>query len=86
MAVNLHLIRSAPPRLIDGPLVCAGSRRELVERMAADLIRFEAFADEREAIRSLYGAGYLMVDIVMLIDDARQVAQTEVVAEAMSQP
>lgn len=84
--MNLHRIRNSPPRLIDGPLVPAGARRELVERMAADLIRFQAWHDEREAIRSLFGRGYSMVDIVMLIDDARQAAQTEVVAEAMSQP
>jgi hypothetical protein len=86
MIINLASIRRSPPRLIDGPLIFAGSRRELVERMAADLIRFDAWHDEHEAIRSLYGHGYPMVDIVMLIDDARQVAQTSVVAEAMSQP
>lgn len=74
-------------RLIDGPLTDARSRRTaLVQRMAADLIRYDAAHNEADAIRSLFGRGYSMADIVMLIDDARQVAAQEKVAAEMAKP
>jgi len=70
-------------RLLDGPLV--DSRRDLIERMAADLVRYEAHGNEPDAIRSLYGTRrYQMVDIVMLVDEARQVAMQEIVAAEMA--
>lgn len=58
-------------------------RKALVERMASDLIRFGAVANEQDSIRSLFGNGYSMVDLVMCIDDARQVAMQEIVAREM---
>jgi hypothetical protein len=67
------------------PQMQARERRiGLVARMAADLVRFEAHGSEPDAIRSLFGAGYPMADIVMLVDDARQVAMQEVVAREMA--
>jgi len=74
-----------PIRLLDAPLIDARTRRRaLVARMAQDLVRYDAHANEADAIRSLYGAGYPMADIVMLVDDARQVAVQEIVAKEMS--
>lgn len=71
-------------RLDDAVKVLAPRRRELVERMAKDLIRYESYVTEPDAIRSLFGRGYSMPDIVMLIDDARMVAFQEIVAKEMS--
>jgi hypothetical protein len=74
-------------RLIDGPLVDTRSRRTiLLERMAKDLIRYEAAHTEADAIRSLFGRGYAMADIVMLVDEARAIAFQEIVAAEMSKP
>ena len=71
--------------LLDRPLAdFFTARRKTVERMAADLVRFEAFRSETDAIRSLYGAGYPMLDIVVCVDDARQAAMQQVVAREMS--
>lgn len=61
-------------------------RHDLVQRMAADLIRFDALAVEADSIRSLYGAGYSMVDVVMRIDEARALAFQDVAAKEMSEP
>lgn len=61
-------------------------RTTLVPKMAADLVKFGTYGSERDAIRSLFGNGYAMTDIVMLIDDARQAAQQEIVAREMSRP
>lgn len=79
---------AVPLRLIDGPVVNT-HRSDLVKRMAADLVRFDAFRNEQDAIRSLHGAGYSMGDIVMCVDDAQQTAfqQTiDIVAREMSRP
>jgi hypothetical protein len=76
MALDLHLI--------DAPLMHYRTRRsELIAKMAKDLIRYEAYAYEPDAIRSLYGRGYPMADIVMLVDEARMLAFQEIVAEEM---
>lgn len=73
--------------LIDGALMDARERRkDLVGRMAKDLVKYDAVHDERDAIRSLFGRGFSMPDIIMLIDDARQVAMAEIVAKEMSKP
>lgn len=73
--------------LIDGAVMDATARRkETVTRMAKDLVRYDAVQDERDSIRSLFGRGYSMVDIVMMIDDARQAAMQEIVAREMSRP
>lgn len=73
-----------PVRLIDGPLVDT-RRGELVARMASDLIEAGTAGCERDAIRTLFGK-YAIADIMMLIDDARQAAQQEIVAREMSKP
>lgn len=73
--------------LIDGAL--SGNTvhtREVVERMARDLIRLDAVADERDAVRALTWCGkYSPFDVVRMAPDARQVAmQTQVAAEMTS--
>lgn len=60
------------------------ARRDLVCKMAFDLIRFDAIAVEADSIRSLCGAGYSPMDVMMLIDDVRQVAVQAIVAKEMS--
>ena len=62
------------------------ARQDLIAKMAADLIRFDALGPEADSIRSLHGARYSMVDIVMLIDEVRAVAFQELVAREMSEP
>jgi hypothetical protein len=59
-------------------------RRALVERMAADLVRYDALGNVEDSIRSLFGRGYATSDIHMLLDDARQVAFQEIVAKEMA--
>ena len=61
-------------------------RQSMVRQMARDLVRYDAHANEADSIRSLFGRGYSMVDIVILIDDARQVAMQEIVAREMAKP
>lgn len=74
-------------RLIDGPLLDPQKRREdTVRRMAADLVAVNAFGSEHDARLALRVSGYPMFDIERLIDDARQAAQTVVVAREMSAP
>lgn len=71
--------------LIDGSLIDYRARRKaLIERMAQDLVRYEAYQNEADAIRSLFGRGYTMADIVMLVDDARALAFQDIVAKEMS--
>jgi acyl-CoA reductase-like NAD-dependent aldehyde dehydrogenase len=60
------------------------SNGNLVSSVATD---DEAFANEGDAMRSLMQAGHSPFYIMLLVDDARQVAMQEaVVAEAMSEP
>lgn len=70
-------------RLLDGPLVQV-SRTEQVKRMAADLVRFDSFRTEADALRSLMTNGYRAFDIFTMIDDARQVAMQSIVAAEMA--
>lgn len=76
------------PRLVDGALASLPTLRQaMIERMAADLVRYDAAQNEHDAVRSLYGTGrYAMVDIVMLVEEARQVAFQEIVATEMAKP
>jgi hypothetical protein len=60
-------------------------RKTLVPKMAAIIVEDGTAGDEREAIRSLFGK-LAMPDLIMLIDDARQAAQQEIVAREMSAP
>lgn len=61
-------------------------RQVMVERMAKDLIRYDSYQNEADSIRSLFGRGYSMTDIVMIVDDARALAFQEIVAVEMSKP
>lgn len=74
--------------LIDGPLVDNQSlRNALVERMANDLVRHhQAAAREAAAMRTLRDCGHAMADIVMLIDDVRNLAFQEIAAREMAKP
>lgn len=74
--------------LIDGSLVPLRQyHQDLTQRMADDLVRFNAFSNEQDSIRSLYGTRqYKMVDIMALIDDARQIAMQSVVAKEIGAP
>lgn len=70
---------------LDDPLVSPQKRREeTVRRMAADLVAHNAFQNSDDARLALRVAGYPMFDIERLLDDARQAAQTVVVAREMS--
>lgn len=73
--------------LNDGPLARYRPRAEVVTAMAGDLVRLDAFASEADAIRCLMARRvYTSYEIMSYIDDARQVAMQEVVAEQMSVP
>jgi hypothetical protein len=61
-------------------------RKDLIERMAADLVRFDAAHNEADAIRSLYGRGYEIRDVVVLINEARMVAFQTIVARELMEP
>lgn len=79
----IRTVRNYP--LFDGALALAGERRDRVEKMAADLIRLDALANEEDAVRALFGNGYSTSEIYMLLDDARYLAQQEIMAREMSQ-
>lgn len=83
--MNHARANTVPLRLIEGGIVNV-HRSEIVRRMAADLVRFDSFRTEPDAIRSLHGARYSMGDIVMCVDDARQAAMSDVVAAEMVEP
>jgi hypothetical protein len=73
--------------LIDGSLSeRRESRDELVKRMAADLVTYDAFRNEGDAIRSLMAKGYSSFAVLRFVDDARQVAMQCVVAAEISKP
>lgn len=61
------------------------ARQDLIQKMAADLIRFDALAVKADSLRSLVGAGYDPIQIWMLIDEVRAVAHQEVIAKEMSE-
>jgi hypothetical protein len=72
--------------LLDSPLMDAPTRRQLlVERMAADLVKYDAAQNEADAIRCLvFGCGYFSGDVMMLVDDARALAFQDIVAKEMT--
>lgn len=63
--------------LLDGALsqTPATTRDQKIKAMAADLVEYNAYGDERAAIRTLSGRGYGQGDIVTLLDAARRVAE-----------
>jgi len=75
--------------LIDGSLYSdpRTRRQALVEQMAADLVRWDAFRNEGDALRSLiFSERYTSFDVVTCLDDARQAAEQTLVAQVMSEP
>jgi hypothetical protein len=71
--------------LIDGPLMSTFDRRKaMIERMAKDLVKFDAAQNEADAIRSLMARGYSPFAVLRYVDDARQVAFQSIVAREMA--
>lgn len=83
----LRSIHEMPIRLLDGPLapLSDSATGELVKLMAAVLIEFDAFHNERDSIRALMGK-FPMVEIVVHGDNARQYAMQTIVAKEMAKP
>lgn len=58
---------------------------DLVDRMAADLLRFEATGTESDAVRSLMATRhYSYGDIATFVDDALAAAQQQIVTAEMA--
>jgi len=73
--------------LIDGPLMLAPERRAAkVESMAVLLRLTNSYADRGEAVRLLMAYSFSTLEIMLLVDDARQVAVQEAVAREMAKP
>jgi uncharacterized membrane protein len=70
-------------RLIDGPLVLV-DQTEVVKRMGAQLMTDDAFRNRTDAMLSLRRAGFDTLEIVLNLDDARQVAVQTIVAREMA--
>jgi hypothetical protein len=78
---------SAKPFLIDGPLMMAPERRAAVlECMARDLVDDDAIAERGDAVRALHARGYVALDIMILVEEARALAFQEIVSKEMSEP
>jgi hypothetical protein len=79
----------APPRkcfLVDGPLFLAEHKERRVLDMAEQLLEHDAYADSGDARRLLRALGWSIIDVELLLDDARQVAVQAKVAQAMGEP
>ncbi len=71
--------------LIDGPIMTTPERRQaLVDRMAKDLAAGQVFLDMDDSVRALRGWGYSMIDVALLVADARMVAFQDLVAKEMA--
>lgn len=68
------------------PVDFRARRRSLIERMAADLVRYEAHAVESDSVLCLYGRGYDLKDVMPLIAEVRSVAFQAIVAREMADP
>lgn len=77
-----------PILLLDGPIwpgTPPSKRQRLVSDMAQDLLKFDSFRNEADAWRSLIFSGrYKSFDVMVAIDDARQLAMQETVAKEMA--
>lgn len=62
----------------------AAARETVVDRMAADLVEADAFANAADAIRLLMWKGYGSHQVFTHADNARQVAMQSVVAREMA--
>lgn len=79
--MNHNRAHAVPLHLVDGPPI---NRADHIALMAQDLVRFDSFRNEKDAILSLHGAGHSMVYAVMWIHDIRQAAFQIVVAREMA--
>jgi len=74
--------------LLDGPISVSGAlsrRQRLVSDMAQALLKYDAFRNEADAMRCLLvQRRWSTFDVLACLDDARQVAMQEMVAEAMA--
>lgn len=73
--------------LLDGPLMTTCDRKKaMIERMAKDLVRERAYANDRDAMRLLYHLGYGDLNVPLLVGPARALAIQEIVAAEMMKP
>jgi hypothetical protein len=73
--------------LIDGSLLTrANNRDEVVERMAACLVKYDAFRTKGDAVRTLLAKRFPSLEVARYLDDARQLAMQSIVAREMSKP
>lgn len=80
--MNHARANTIPLRLIEGGLVNV-DRETVVRKMAADLVRFDAFRDKRASVNVLLSLGYPTLQAALYLDDARQAAMQDVVAAEM---
>jgi hypothetical protein len=88
------MMRLIPFALVDGAVVHPTvSRSDVVKAMAARLVEKDAFRNEGDAIRCLMWRDPLNghtefspYDVMVLVDDARQLAMQEMVAREMGKP
>ncbi len=72
--------------LIDGALYCDPRirRQQVVDQMAAELVRWEAHHNEDDAFRALvFSSKYKILDVALLFRDATYVAAQTIVAQEM---
>lgn len=85
----LHSPPTTTILLLEGPLsIAAGlsKRQRLVSDMAQALLKYDAFRNEADAFWTLQNREmWSTYDIIVCIDDARQVAMQEIVAKEMSE-
>lgn len=85
MAMNVIPFHTRPVRMIDGPLVDL-HRSVIIRQMADVIIQTGTASDHDDAWLALRVAGFKVADIVMGIDDARQVAAQDLVSQIMGAP
>lgn len=79
------IVTNATCFLVNGPEATSPARREtMIRAMAGDLLAYAAYADRDDAIRCLLSLGHNRLDVMILSDEARQVAVQHLVAEIMS--
>lgn len=83
----MHAGTSLKPYLIAvSPQPATARRKALVERMAKDLVHYDAAQNEQDAVRCLMARGYSPFDVLHLVPEARALAFQEIVAVEMSKP
>lgn len=81
--MNHARANTVPLRLIEGGLVNV-ARDDIIKRMAADLVKYDAFRNKQDAVRCLMCRGYPTFEIARLLEDARALAFQDVVAREIS--